>query len=45
MTNTEPADLLTVLLRRDLSSFIQRSFATVDPGSPYSHNWHIDAIA
>jgi len=45
MTNTDPADLLTVLLRRDLSSFIQRSFATVDPGSPYSHNWHIDAIA
>jgi hypothetical protein len=27
------------------SSFIQRSFATVDPGSSYSHNWHIDAIA
>lgn len=45
MTNTDPADLLTVLLRSDLSSFIQRSFATVDPGSSYSHNWHIDAIA
>jgi hypothetical protein len=45
MNNMDPADRLTVLLRRDLSSFIQRSFATVDPGSLYSHNWHIDAIA
>jgi predicted phage terminase large subunit-like protein len=45
MNNMDPADRLTVLLRRDLSSFIQRSFATVDPGSSYSHNWHIDAIA
>ncbi len=37
--------ILYVLLRNDLSSFIQRSFATVDPGSRYKHNWHIDAIA
>jgi hypothetical protein len=41
----DPADILSVLLRSDLSSFIQRSFATVDPGSEYKHNWHIDAIA
>ncbi|MGJ5621380.1 phage terminase large subunit [Sulfitobacter sp. MF3-043] len=45
MNNVDTADLLAVLLRSDLSSFIQRSFATVDPGSVYSHNWHIDAIA
>lgn len=37
--------LLNAVLRRDLSSFIQRTFATVDPGSRYQHNWHIDAIA
>ena len=32
-------------LRKDLSSFIQKSFATVDPSATYQHNWHIDAIA
>lgn len=45
MGDLDQADLLSVLMRRDLSSFIQRSFATVDPGSEYRHNWHIDAIA
>ncbi len=45
MSNMNPADILAVVLRRDLSSFIQRSFATVDPGTQYKHNWHIDAIA
>jgi len=34
-----------VLLRTDLSSFIQRAFKSIDPGSTYLHNWHIDAIA
>ena len=33
------------ILRTDLSSFVQKTFATVDPGTPYSHNWHIDLIA
>lgn len=37
--------VLQALLRRDLSSFIQRTFLTVAPGSAYAHNWHIDAIA
>jgi hypothetical protein len=37
--------VLRALLRTDLSSFIQRGFATVDPGTRYRHNWHIDAIA
>lgn len=36
---------LAALMRKDLSSFTQRSFAAVDPGSRYDHNWHIDAIA
>lgn len=40
-----PHDVLRALLRSDLSSFIQRAFATVDPGSVYRHNWHVDAIA
>jgi len=45
MNKIDPSDFLAVVLRNDLSSFIQRSFVTVDPGSNYSHNWHIDAIA
>ncbi|MGJ8606263.1 MAG: phage terminase large subunit [Marivita sp.] len=45
MTKINDTDLLSVLLRNDLSSFIQRSFATVDPAGRYLHNWHIDAIA
>lgn len=45
MTDQYQVALLNALLRKDLSSFIQRCFATVDPGSRYQHNWHIDAIA
>ena len=41
----DPEDVIRALLRQDLSSFIQRVFATVDPGAVYHHNWHIDAIA
>ena len=41
----DPVQLLNALLRKDLSSFIQRCFATVAPGNPYKHNWHTDAIA
>ena len=32
-------------LRKDMSSFIQKTFATVDPSATYQLNWHIDAIA
>lgn len=37
--------VLDVLLRQDLAAFIYRSFQTVVPGTPYRHNWHIEAIA
>jgi predicted phage terminase large subunit-like protein len=33
------------LLRHDLPSFIGKTFASVDPGSAYLPNWHIDLIA
>jgi predicted phage terminase large subunit-like protein len=36
---------LTALLRKDLSSFIQKTFQTVSPGDVYRHGWHIDGIA
>jgi hypothetical protein len=41
----DPADVLATILRQDLSSFIQRAFAVVDPGATYRHGWHVAAIA
>lgn len=32
------------IARRNLSPFVRQVFKTVDPGSTYSHNWHIDLI-
>lgn len=43
--NLDQREVLRALMRTDLSSFIQRVVSTVDPGSDYLHNWHIDAIA
>ena len=37
--------LLEAILRTDLRSFIPKVFATVSPGEPYRHNWHIETIA
>jgi len=34
-----------VLLRNDLATFIARTFAHLDPQTPYAHNWHIDLLA
>ena len=30
---------------RELAPFIRRAWPTIEPGTPYLHNWHIDAIA
>jgi hypothetical protein len=35
--------LLRALQRRDLMTFIHRTFLAVAPGEPYQHNWHIEA--
>ncbi len=40
-----PENLLSILERHDLRSFLRRSFTTVNPGTEYQHNWHIDLIA
>lgn len=45
MNDHDRVAFLNGILRKDIPSFIQRSFATVDPGTKYLHNWHIDAIA
>lgn len=44
-SHLDDRDAFAALMRKDLSSFIQRAFLTVDPGSRYLHNWHVDAIA
>ena len=33
------------LLRNDLPFFIARTFAHVDPQTPFAHNWHLDLVA
>jgi predicted phage terminase large subunit-like protein len=37
--------VLNALLRQDFSSFIGKVFYTINPGSSYHSNWHIDLIA
>ena len=37
--------LLEAVLRTDLRFFIRKVFATVCPGEPYLHSWHVEAIA
>lgn len=32
-------------MRKSLSPFIRKAFASVDPGATYLHNWHIDLIS
>ncbi|WP_262269563.1 phage terminase large subunit [Microvirga yunnanensis] len=41
---TDRARLLRALLRQDLSVFSQKVFATLEPGTAYQHNWHIDHL-
>lgn len=31
--------------KRDLRAFIEASWEIIEPGTPYSHNWHIDYLA
>jgi predicted phage terminase large subunit-like protein len=38
------AAVVAALLRRDLSSFVRKSFQTILPGTPYLSNWNINAI-
>src|SRR6516225_1377452 len=35
---------LDAVLRTDLRGFVRKAFGTVNPGAPYSPNWHIHAI-
>ena len=36
--------LLEALLREDLAAFVHKCFKTLEPGTPYRQNWHIDTF-
>jgi len=33
------------LCRRSLTEFVRAAWHVVEPGTPYVHGWHVDAIA
>ena len=42
------ADLIAIereACRRSLVTFIKRAWHVIEPGQPYAHGWHLDAIA
>jgi predicted phage terminase large subunit-like protein len=40
-----PQALHDAMMRADYATFIAQVMATLEPGTRYEHNWHIDAIA
>lgn len=41
---SDRARLLRALRRQDLAAFNQKVFHTLDPGTLYEHNWHLDHL-
>jgi predicted phage terminase large subunit-like protein len=41
---SDRARLLRALRRQDLAAFNQKVFSTLDPGTAYEHNWHLDHV-
>ena len=44
MTEEEEV-LLTAIVRSDFAGFVERCFLALEPGTPYAHNWHVEAVA
>lgn len=44
MTHTDEA-LLRAILRNDFYAFLQRCFLTLNPGTKFLSNWHLEALA
>ncbi len=40
----DSARLAEAILRRDMQAFLERTFATLEPGTPFSHNWHYEHL-
>ena len=36
---------LRALLRQNLAAFAQKTFQSLDPGTPYCHSWHLEHLA
>lgn len=48
MLALQQADWLAIereACRRSLATFIRRAWAVLEPGQPYVHGWHVDAMA
>jgi predicted phage terminase large subunit-like protein len=41
---SDRARLLRALLRKNLPAFTEKVFTTLEPGTEYQHNWHVDHI-
>jgi len=41
---TDDRQILDAFLREDLHTFVVRVFQTVNPGTPFTDNWHLQAI-
>ena len=44
MSNRLLRRLLRAALRQELSCFVQKAFRTLEPGTAYQHNWHVDHL-
>src|ERR1700746_2361851 len=45
MSTAEDREYLRLVLRNDLTAFIERTLGTVAPAQAYLPNWHIEAMA
>lgn len=43
--NVLQREVLELALRKDLVTFIHRTFQTIAPAQSYHHSWHIEAVA
>ena len=44
MSNRPLRRLLRAALRQELPCFVQKAFCTLEPGTAYQHNWHVDHL-
>jgi hypothetical protein len=44
MTSSLLHRLLRASLRQELSCFVEKAFNTLEPGTAYQHNWHVDHL-
>lgn len=44
LTNNDLIEIERELCSRSLAAFVRRSWHVLEPGQPYIHGWHVDAI-